>query len=322
MSTPIDTAAESPLVYLDTGVLLSIADREWSTGEVTALLEAIARANAVLVISTAHLWDQLTAATGSRVRFVRALDWFPHVCFGAVEAGRLQLVALNRPSQDLAAFAFPVPLIGGTTLLRLRIVDALRWKGVRAATAAAAMEPKLTQPQRRRAIEGVFEIMNASDRAGVAAAAARFVEHMPGARGFRGRIARAALTSFPWRWVRAVGERVGWPSVERVRAGATRRPWPSPEHDVGAHLASVLAVGHEKNEKRAPRRSDHVDGVHLYFAPFVHVFTADAPTLHHVRKRLDTLAETKTVHVVANGDRPAIVSAIRSISGAVTPRPR
>ncbi len=315
------TAADRPLVYLDTGVLLSIADGEWRPSEVSVLIDEMARVNAVLVISAAHLWDQLTAAASSRVRFVRALDRFPRVCVGTVESGHLQLHSMNRPSHDLSTFALPVPLIGGASLVWLRIVDALRWRGVRAAACANAMEPKLSQRQRRRAIEGMFEIMNAADREDAGAAVARFVENMPGARGLRGRLARTALASFPWHWLRAVGDRLGmWPTPERVRAGAARRPWPSPDDNVGAHLASVLAVGHEKNESRVPRRSDHADGVHLYFVPFVHVFTADASTLHNVKRRLDELSQTKEAQAIANGDRRGIVAAIRNAGDGLARR--
>ncbi len=335
-----------PRVYLDTNVLLDIGDRRVDHEELAALVGAMDRVGAVLVVSSAHFLDAASGRSEVRSRLVAAIEQFPRAGFvrsnpwrherGAfrdVREGRVPPAEL--PDLDLypfrLAFADPTPAsaYAGTAPIfsyaaeRQREFQRLRETGFESDKLVNDLLRLSSVATRARSPREAAQLLNTTASLEELARIEReLVPHFDVLR-LIGEItaAEAARTGAP---LRAVV--MNWVTDQAVTL--VPEPWYGP-HDrdqwlaaarcsaPGWFLVAQVARHQGNNPHRVPKRSDAVDRAHVCHLPYVDVGTVDRETHEIVSRALDELEVGRKPTLVryGNGVLSMIARAVEDRTG-------
>lgn len=310
-----------PRVYLDSGILLDIADGRLDPELWTRLLASMTTQPKWLVVTLDHMQDVLARTeSGSRGRFGVAVERFP---FRAV---------VSREPYEIE------PWSGGLRDIQLRPIDRFQDLLVEPAAAPKLAELAAAQDQMHLAASTVQSIRRTS--APLSAKASQFVIRclVTLQRGWMGTDVPAIVAMWesgngdvlldaerqtvidmltPWAALLAdYDQQYPLSAEDRERLLRTFRDsfdYNSREHSPGMFLAHRLSGCWQRNVTRKPRRSDYVDGMHASYFPYVDVATCDASAFSCLAPYVEMVRGVRYPVIVRNGDFDSLIAAIVSL---------
>lgn len=308
-------------MYLDSAILLDIADGRFDSGLWSRLLSSMTTRPKWLVVSRDHMQDVMSRTNdGNRDRFAAAVEQFP---FRAV---------VYREPHEIE------PWPSGPRDIQLRPVEAFRellqepaaaphlaklaaaQDQVHGASSSAQVARWTNPPLSPKGSELVIGCLVTLQRGWMGTDVSAIVAMWEsGASDRLSNIERQSIIDIltPWANLLADYEREYSPSVEDreniLRGFRDSFDDTSREHSPGMFLARRLTGCWQRNVARKPRRSDSVDGMHASYFPYVDIATCDASAFSCLVPCIDTVRGIRRPIVLKNGDLTALVEAIASL---------
>lgn len=309
---------EWPRVYLDSGVLLEIADGRLDESRLSQLVALMTRRPKWLVVSRDHMQDVVSRTdVSSRDRFAAAVELFPFRAVVYREPHEIEpWTSGQRDIQLRPMVAFRELLAEPTAAPHLARLAAVQDRMHRAASTsqiARRTSPSLSAKGSELVIGCLVTLANGWMGTDVPAILAMWEGDAQDALPDRERQSIIGMLS-PWAQVLADYERDYSPSAEdRVKLLLMLIDSfddHSHIHSPGMFLARRLGSCWHRNVARKPRRSDSVDGMHASFFPYVDIATCDASAFSCLSPWLDKVCGIRRPIVVRNGDVAALVQAL------------
>jgi hypothetical protein len=305
-----------PRLYLDTGLLLDIADGNVKNENMDDLLATMARGPVLLVVSKDHIQDVLPLSRDeSTDQFAAAVERFPH------------RAVVDREPHDIE------PWSNGPQDIGLSLIDDV--SGLVRHPAARPYMAKLSAAQEQ--LHRTSSVSQAERRgspplsAKANELALRCLATLAGGLlgtdvsdiiawfepEFRGQISDAELATI-------IATLTPWAALVRdhVRSDADHERLfrdfrdnfgdASRLHSPGMFLARRLAACWSRDLARKPRRSDSVDGMHASYFPYVDVATCDRSAFTCLAPHIESVRGSRTPRIFRNNDLASVIDALRS----------
>lgn len=310
-----------PRVYLDSAILLDIADGRLDRGLLSRLLAAMTKRPKWLVVSRDHMQDVMSRTdAGNRDRFAAAVEQFPFRAVVHKEPHEIEpwtdgprdielrpVAAFRELLQEPAAAPYLAKL--ATAQEQLHVASS-------SAQAVRRTDPPLSPKGNKfvtRCLVTLARGWMGTDVPGILAMwEAEAEESLSDAE-------RSSIISMltPWAGLLSDYEREYSPSAEdRDKLLQNFRDSfddASREHSPGMFLARRLSGCWHRNVHRKPRRSDSVDGMHASYFPYVDVATCDASAFSCLAPHIGAVSGIRRPILLKNGDLTALVEAVASL---------
>jgi hypothetical protein len=314
-------------LYLDTGVLLAIADNRADENVVRALLRAAADTYTLLVVSKDHMQDVVPKSDEhSRTRFVAAVERFPFVA--VVEQAPFEIEPWTDEEVDIGLL--PVGNFGellkhpkaGPHLEALSMIQDREHSVVSASQNQVRRRTHLSKQGKRLFLQSCITLLSGWMGTDVQEILAMW-EADTGAHLADEERAMILGIIAPWAdWLRDGACQYKITEDDRQRLLRDFRDnfdQTSRLRSPGMHLARKLAGRLILNVDRKPLRSDPVDGMHASHFPYVDVATCDSGTYECLASEIGSIRGPRTPHLFRNSELKALVEAVR---GAEVAPPR
>jgi hypothetical protein len=307
--------SEWPRLYLDTGVLLAIADGKEDAATVEHLIGTCDDHGVLLVVSSAHFQD-LPPDQPTQARLAVALERFRWLAF----------VIASPEDFEVFVTGFDIGLALAPNIRELNI--------------AAAASVQMHKNVQQKAFECFAAMQRIRAQNSEVSAIARELAAMTFVSLLDGEPPRDMTTIFEGHR-RHCGVKVGDREREAILAelaplvtflelvqelpnlpddwrtlALLRVKLSHEDYAPGARLSSQLHRGFVQNIRRRPLRSDVVDLIHVAYFPYVDVATCDRAAFPLVSRRLSGLKCPRSVKLFRNGQLLEVLRAVEGLPNA------
>jgi hypothetical protein len=320
LQTSRDDLLRAPRLYLDTGILLAIADDHVDPEILARLLSAVAQTRTFLVLSKDHMQDVVPRSDEyTRDRFVAAVERFPFRAI--VDREPYEIEPWTDQPQDIGLH--PIDDLGALLkhakarphLAALSAAQDLEYCAISASQDQLRIGSPLSRSGKKRFLQCCITLITGWMGTDVSEILAMWEEDSDGRLADSDR-ASIVGTIGPWAALLHEYERRSFLTDENRQRLLRdfRAAFDETSHfrSPGMFLARKLARSLHANVARKPLRSDPVDGMHASYFPYVDIATCDSGVFACLSPLVSSIKGIRNPRLFRNNDLESVVDAIAS----------